>query len=205
MNAEFEAFLNNEVGKMYANDTQKLMLYRVDADERESYGYKDMGQIERLGALLSMLGEKWAYSAQVESLQQSDGRELLAEIVRMVGRIPTEEAVTVRGSTEQHTMLDVTLARLSEAMQVDGAREIKATPLMYGSTMLWQTRDRQIIGLPEDAQAAVTMTREATTDALGTVMRFDTPEETFAAQTLENAAAMWQALALTSWVAWDDD
>ena len=55
MNAEFEAFLNNEVGKMYANDTQKLMLYRVDADERESYGYKDMGQIERLGALLSML------------------------------------------------------------------------------------------------------------------------------------------------------
>ncbi len=40
---------------MYANDTQKLMLYRVDADERESYGYKDMGQIERLGALLSML------------------------------------------------------------------------------------------------------------------------------------------------------
>ena len=55
LNAEFEAFLNNEVGKMYANDTQKLMLYRVDADERESYGYKDMGQIERLGALLSML------------------------------------------------------------------------------------------------------------------------------------------------------
>lgn len=155
--------------------------------------------------MLSLLGEKWAYSAQVESLQQSDGRELLAEIVRMVGRIPTEEAVTVRGSTEQHAMLDVTLARLSEAMQVDGPREAKATPLMYGSTMLWQTRDRQIIGLPEDAQAAVTMTTTATTDAHGTVMRFDTPEETFMAQTLENAAAMWQALALTSWVAWDDD
>lgn len=155
--------------------------------------------------MLSLLGEKWAYSAQVESLQRSDGRELLAEIVRMVGRIPTEEAVTVRGSTEQHAMLDVTLARLGEAMQVDGPRAVKATPLMYGSTMLWQTRDRQIIGLPEDAQAAVTMTREATTDALGTVMRFDTPEETFTAQTLENAAAMWQALALTSWVAWDDD
>lgn len=51
MNAEFEAFLNNEVGKMYANDTQKLMLYRVDADERESYGYKDMGQTERLSML----------------------------------------------------------------------------------------------------------------------------------------------------------
>ena len=150
--------------------------------------------------MLSLLGEKWA-----ESLQQSDGRELLAEIVRMVGRIPTEEAVTVRGSTEQHAMLDVTLARLGEAMQVDGPRAVKATPLMYGSTMLWQARDRQIIGLPEDAQAAVTMTREATTDALGTVMRFDTPEETFTAQTLENAAAMWQALAMTSWVAWDDD
>lgn len=155
--------------------------------------------------MLSLLGEKWAYSAQVESLQRSDGRELLAEIVRMVGRIPTEEAVTVRGSTEQHAMLDVTLARLSEAMQVDGPRAVKATPLMYGSTMPWQTRDRQIIGLPEDAQAAVTMTREATTDALGTVMRFDAPEETFAAQTLENSEAMWQALALTSWVAWDDD
>ncbi len=55
MNAEFEAFLNNEVGKMYENDTQKLMLYRVDADERESYGYRNMGQTERLGALLSML------------------------------------------------------------------------------------------------------------------------------------------------------
>lgn len=80
--------------------------------------------------MLSLLGEKWAYSAQVESLQRSDGRELLAEIVRMVGRIPTEEAVTVRGSTEQHAMLDVTLARLGEAMQVDGPRAVKATPLM---------------------------------------------------------------------------
>lgn len=49
MNAEFEAFLNNEVGKMYANDTQKLMLYRVDADERESYGYKNMGQTGAAG------------------------------------------------------------------------------------------------------------------------------------------------------------
>ena len=55
MNAEFEAFLNSEVGKMYENDTQKLMLYRVDADERERYGYKNMDQTERLGALLSML------------------------------------------------------------------------------------------------------------------------------------------------------
>lgn len=54
MNAEFEAFLNSEVGKMYANDTQKLMIYRVDADERESYGYKNMGQTEWLGALLSV-------------------------------------------------------------------------------------------------------------------------------------------------------
>lgn len=55
MNAEFEAFLNSEVGKMYENDTQKLMLYRVDEDERESYGYMNMGQTERLGALLNML------------------------------------------------------------------------------------------------------------------------------------------------------
>lgn len=55
LDAEFEAFLNSEVGKMYKNDTQKLMLYRVDADERESYGYKNVGQTERLGALLSML------------------------------------------------------------------------------------------------------------------------------------------------------
>ena len=30
--------------------------------------------------MLSLLGEKWAYSAQVESLQQSDGRELLAKM-----------------------------------------------------------------------------------------------------------------------------
>lgn len=55
MNEEFEAFLNNEVGKMYANDTQKLMLYRVDADERESYGYRNMVRTEWLGALLNML------------------------------------------------------------------------------------------------------------------------------------------------------
>ena len=55
MNAEFEAFLNNEVGKMYANDTQQLMIYCVDANERAHYGYRNMDQTERLGALLSML------------------------------------------------------------------------------------------------------------------------------------------------------
>ena len=55
MNAEFEAFLNNEVGKMYANGTQQLMIYCVDANERARYGYKNMDQTERLGALLSML------------------------------------------------------------------------------------------------------------------------------------------------------
>lgn len=55
MNAELEAFLNNVVGKMYENDTQQLMIYCVDADERERYGYKNMGGTERLGALLSML------------------------------------------------------------------------------------------------------------------------------------------------------
>ena len=54
MNAEFEAFLNNEVGKMYENDTQQLMIYCVDANERARYGYR-MDQTERLGALLSML------------------------------------------------------------------------------------------------------------------------------------------------------
>lgn len=55
MNAEFEAFLNNEVGKMYANDTQQLMIYCVDANESARYGYRNMDQPERLGALLSML------------------------------------------------------------------------------------------------------------------------------------------------------
>ena len=41
--------------------------------------------------MLSLLGEKWAYSAQVESLQQSDGRELLAvEDGRLGERFVTE-------------------------------------------------------------------------------------------------------------------
>lgn len=71
MNAEFEAFLNNEVGKMYANDTQKLMLYRVDADERESCGYRNMGQTERLGALLSMLCKEIMDMA--EDWKENDG------------------------------------------------------------------------------------------------------------------------------------
>ena len=71
MNAEFEAFLNNEVGKMYKNDTQKLMLYRVDADERESYGYKDMDQTERLGALLSVLCKE--IMDMVENWKENDG------------------------------------------------------------------------------------------------------------------------------------
>ena len=71
MNAEFEAFLNNEVGKMYKNDTQQLMLYRVDADERERYGYKDMDQTERLGALLSMLCKE--IMDMVENWKENDG------------------------------------------------------------------------------------------------------------------------------------
>lgn len=71
MNAEFEAFLNNEVGKMYENDTQKLMLYRVDADERESYGYRNMDQTERLGALLSMLCKEIV--DMVEEWKEDDG------------------------------------------------------------------------------------------------------------------------------------
>lgn len=71
MNAEFEEFLNKEVGKMYENDTQKLMLYRVDAEERESYSYKDMGQTERLGALLSMLCKE--IMDMVEDWKENDG------------------------------------------------------------------------------------------------------------------------------------
>ena len=55
MNAEFEAFLNNEVGKMYKNDTQQLMIYCVDANESARYVYRNMDQTERLGALLIML------------------------------------------------------------------------------------------------------------------------------------------------------
>lgn len=55
MNAEFEAFLNNEVGKMYENDTQQLMFYCVDANGSARYGYRNMDQTERLGALLRML------------------------------------------------------------------------------------------------------------------------------------------------------
>ena len=71
MNAEFEAFLNSEVGKMYANDTQKLMIYRVDADGRESYGYRNMDQTERLGALLSMLCKE--IMDMVEDWKENDG------------------------------------------------------------------------------------------------------------------------------------
>lgn len=71
MNAEFEAFLNNEVGKMYKNDTQQLMLYRVDADESARYGYRNMDQTERLGALLSMLCKE--IMDMVEDWKENDG------------------------------------------------------------------------------------------------------------------------------------
>ena len=71
MNAEFEAFLNNEVGKMYKNDTQKLMIYCVDANESARYGYKDMDQTERLGALLSMLCKE--IMDMVENWKENDG------------------------------------------------------------------------------------------------------------------------------------
>lgn len=71
MNAEFEAFLNNEVGKMYENDTQQLMIYCVDADERARYGYRNMGQTERLGALLSMLCKE--IMDMVEDWKENDG------------------------------------------------------------------------------------------------------------------------------------
>lgn len=71
MNAEFEAFLNNEVGKMYKNDTQKLMLYCVDANESARYGYRNMDQTERLGALLSMLCKE--IMDMVEDWKEKDG------------------------------------------------------------------------------------------------------------------------------------
>lgn len=71
MNAEFEAFLNNEVGKMYANDTQQLMIYCVDANERARYGYRNMDQTERLGALLSMLFKE--IMDMVEDWKENDG------------------------------------------------------------------------------------------------------------------------------------
>lgn len=71
MNAGFEAFLNNEVGKMYENDTQQLMIYCVDADERARYGYRNMDQTERLGALLSMLCKE--IMDMVEDWKENDG------------------------------------------------------------------------------------------------------------------------------------
>lgn len=71
MNAEFEAFLNNEVGKMYENETQKLMIYCVDADESARYGYRKMDQTERLGALLSMLCKEIV--DMVEDWKENDG------------------------------------------------------------------------------------------------------------------------------------
>lgn len=71
MNAEFEAFLNNEVGKMYANDTQQLMIYCVDANESARYGYRNMDKTERLGALLSMLCKE--IMDMVEDWKENDG------------------------------------------------------------------------------------------------------------------------------------
>lgn len=71
MNAEFEAFLNNEVGKMYKNDTQQLMIYCVDANESARYGYINMDQTERLGALLSMLCKE--IMDMVEDWKEKDG------------------------------------------------------------------------------------------------------------------------------------
>lgn len=71
MNAEFEAFLNNEVGKMHANDTQRLMIYCVDANESARYGYRNMDQTERLGALLSMLCKE--IMGMVAEWKENDG------------------------------------------------------------------------------------------------------------------------------------
>ena len=63
MNAEFEAFLNNKVGK--------LMIYCVDANESARYGYRNMDQTERLGALLSMLCKE--IMGMVAEWKENDG------------------------------------------------------------------------------------------------------------------------------------
>lgn len=162
--------------------------------------------IYETGGVLGMIGRKWAYSARVDMLQRTNGRELLAEVVRMLGRIPTEEAVSVQenGRVEQTVMLDAALQRISDALAVPAEQKAKATPLMYGSTALWQTRERMIIGLPDDIQAVVAANAVLLTDKGGTAVRYDSDSETFIAQTLENADALWRALTSTRWVAWDD-
>ncbi len=56
---------------MYKNDTQQLMIYCVDANESARYGYRNMDQTERLGALLSMLCKE--IMDMVEDWKEKDG------------------------------------------------------------------------------------------------------------------------------------
>lgn len=171
---------------------------------KEAKGYQLL--IYETGGVIGMVGREWAYGAQVDMLQRTNSRELLAEVVRMLGRIPEEEAVSVResGRIEQAVLLDAALQRMGEALAVPTIQEAKATPLMYGSTALWQTREKMIIGLPDDVQAVVAANEVLLTDEAGKVVRYDFDSETFIAQTLENADALWRALTSTRWVAWDD-
>lgn len=171
---------------------------------KEAKGYQLL--IYETGGVIGMVGREWAYGAQVDMLQRTNGRELLAEVVRMLGRIPEEEAVSVResGRIEQAVLLDAALQRMGEALAVPTIQEAKATPLMYGSTALWQTREKMIIGLPDDVQAVVAANEVLLTDEAGKVVRYGFDSETFIAQTLENADALWRALTSTRWVAWDD-
>ena len=61
-----------------------------------------------------------------------------------------------------------------------------------------------IIGLPDDVQAVVAANEVLLTDEAGKVVRYDLDSETFIAQSLKNADALWRALMSTRWVAWDD-
>lgn len=57
---------------------------------------------------------------------------------------------------------------------------------------------------PECMQAVVAANEVLLTDEAGKVVRYDLDSETFIAQSLENADALWRALTSTRWVAWDD-
>lgn len=84
---------------------------------KEAKGYQLL--IYETGGVIGMVGREWAYGAQVDMLQRTNGRELLAEVVRMLGRIPEEEAVSVResGRIEQAVLLDAALQRMGEALE----------------------------------------------------------------------------------------
>ena len=160
---------------------------------KEAKGYQLL--IYETGGVIGMVGREWAYGAQVDMLQRTNGRELLAEVVRMLGRIPEEEAVSVQesGRIEQAVLLDAALQRMGEALAVPTIKEAHATTLV-----------KLIICLPDYVQAVVSANEVLLTDEAGKVVRYDLDSETFIAQSLENADALWRALTSTRWVAWDD-